>query len=36
VGAFLGFLALLFCGLLFFAVRLRLILDFFAFRFLAM
>jgi hypothetical protein len=29
-------LALLFCGLLFFAVRLRLILDFFAFRFLAM
>jgi hypothetical protein len=31
-----GFLALLFCGLLFFAVRLRLILDFFAFRFLAM
>jgi len=31
-----GFLALLFCGLVFFAVRLRLILDFFAFRFLAM
>jgi hypothetical protein len=31
-----GFLALLFCGLLFFAVRSRLILDFFAFRFLAM
>jgi hypothetical protein len=27
---------LLFCGLLFFAVRLRLILVFFAFRFLAM
>jgi hypothetical protein len=34
VGGFLGFLALLFCGLLFFAVRLDL--DFFAFRFLAM
>jgi hypothetical protein len=33
VGGFLGLLALLFCGLLFFAVRLRLI---FAFRFLAM
>ncbi|MGC2070005.1 MAG: hypothetical protein WA694_01625, partial [Pseudolabrys sp.] len=31
-----GFLALLFCGLLFFGVRLRLILDFFAFRCLAM
>jgi len=31
-----GFLALLFYDLLFFAVRLRLILDFFAFRFLAM
>jgi hypothetical protein len=31
-----GLLALLFCCLLFFAVRLRLILDFFAFRFLAM
>jgi len=31
-----GLLALLFCGLVFFAVRLRLILDFFAFRFLAM
>jgi hypothetical protein len=30
------FLGLLFRGLLFFAVRLRLILDFFAFRFLAM
>jgi hypothetical protein len=30
------FLGLLFCGLLFFAVRLRLILDFFAFRLLAM
>jgi hypothetical protein len=27
-----GFLALLFCGLLFFVVRLRLILVFFAFR----
>jgi hypothetical protein len=36
VGGVLDFLALLFCGLLFFAVRLRLILDFFAFRFLAM
>jgi hypothetical protein len=35
VGGFLGLLALVFCGLLFFAVRLRLILDFFAFRFLA-
>jgi hypothetical protein len=34
VGGFLGLLALLFCCLLFFAVR--LILDFFAFRFLAM
>jgi hypothetical protein len=33
VGGFLDFLALLFCGLLFFAARLRLI---FAFRFLAM
>jgi hypothetical protein len=34
VGGFLGLLALLFCCLLFFAGR--LILDFFAFRFLAM
>jgi hypothetical protein len=33
VGGFLGVLALLFCGLLFFTARLRLI---FAFRFLAM
>jgi hypothetical protein len=36
VGGFLGVLALLFCGLLFFFVRLGLILGFFAFRFLAM
>jgi hypothetical protein len=36
VGGFLDFLALLFCGLLFFAVSFRLILAFFAFCFLGM